>query len=124
MLRLWRRLFGSRSCVSPVDDPNSFGNIALQRGYITKADLERALRTQETQAPLGEVLVGMGVLTELQKEEILHEQLLLNAEPKDRPALEVSYQRKVIAHVSRSIDDLTDHTKQFNRQFQEAVRKA
>jgi hypothetical protein len=58
----------------PFIDPDSFGNIALEKHYITKEDLILALEKQNARLPLGEILVECGKLTDTQKEEILMEQ--------------------------------------------------
>ena len=58
-------------------DPHSFGNLALERGYITLDDLEEALKVQKDRLKLGDILVEMGALTLGQREELLLEQELL-----------------------------------------------
>jgi len=57
-----------------AEDPDSFGNIAKQKGFVSDEDLKRALRVQRERAPLGEILLELKIITELQLEEIILEQ--------------------------------------------------
>lgn len=59
----------------PEEDPDSFGNICLQYGYIDHPDLFAALKEQARRSPLlGEVMVSLGMLSDLQRDEIVAEQ--------------------------------------------------
>lgn len=66
------KLFSRSGVVVPAEDPDSFGNLAVEKGYITRDDLEQALTVQTER--LGEVLLRMGKLTEEQLECLLLEQ--------------------------------------------------
>jgi hypothetical protein len=83
MSRIFSRSSGKPTLVDPPEearlDPHSFGNLALERGYITEADLEEALRVQKDQPKLEDILVEMGMLTPGQREELLVEQRILIA---------------------------------------------
>ena len=61
------------------DQPRLFGEVALERGYVTVADLYEALtvqaRLEADQEPyrfLGEILTELGYMTELQVLEVLN----------------------------------------------------
>lgn len=61
------------------DQPRLFGEVALERGYVTVADLYEALtvqaRLEADQKPyrfLGEILTELGYMTELQVLEVLN----------------------------------------------------
>lgn len=59
------------------DDPNSLGSLAVKHGYISRDDLESALKLQGERLKLGEVLVTMKKLTPDQLKELLLEQDVL-----------------------------------------------
>jgi len=61
------------------DQPRLFGEVALEKGYVTVADLYEALtvqaRLEAEQEPyrfLGEILTELGYMTELQVLEVLN----------------------------------------------------
>ena len=61
------------------DQPRLFGEVALEKGYVTVADLYEALtvqaRLEVEQEPyrfLGEILTELGYMTELQVLEVLN----------------------------------------------------
>lgn len=68
----------SRNEATPAEDPDSFGNLAVEKGYITHDDLQEALSVQRE--PIGEVLVRLGKLTEEQLECLLLEQRVRKGE--------------------------------------------
>lgn len=74
-------------------DPYSLGNLALERGYITKDDLEAALKIQKERLQIGQLLVEMKKLTEDQLEELLLEQKILRGEVKDKNVL-IQFERR------------------------------
>jgi len=93
--------------LNPVIDPDSFGNIALERGWITIEDLQSALQVQEQRRPLGVILVEMGKLDEMQVEEIVCEQQLRKAHSKDEVSLvELGHQRRLIKILSHGLADI------------------
>jgi hypothetical protein len=86
----------------PFTDPTSFGNIALEKGYIQREDLLAAVDQQSRRAPLGEILVEMGKLTPLQLEDVLIEQARRRCPNDDQQAeVELQYQRRILGHASR-----------------------
>jgi hypothetical protein len=88
----------------PFTDPTSFGNIALERGYITREDLVAAVDQQSRRAPLGEILLDMGKLTALQIEDVLMEQARRRCPDADcRAEVELQYQRRILGHAGRAI---------------------
>jgi len=53
-------------------DENSLGNILVEMGFVTQAQLDEAVRIQKQKAPkIGEILVEMKILTEQQLEEAI-----------------------------------------------------
>jgi hypothetical protein len=78
---------------SPQDDPNSIGNIAVERGYITRFELDEAMRAQQARLPLGEILIEMGKLTRHELEELLFEQKIRRGEVKDREEI-IRFERR------------------------------
>jgi len=74
-------------------DPNSLGNLALERGFITEADLDAALNIQKERLQLGQLLVEMGKLTMDQLEELLLEQKIRRGEVKD-PNILIQFERR------------------------------
>lgn len=61
----------------PYHDPTSIGNLAVQKGYATRAQVLTALKSQEERLPLGEILVEQGILTAGQLEDLLMEQEIM-----------------------------------------------
>lgn len=105
--------------VSPDSDPNSIGNLAVERGFITKTDLSGAVAVQQRRLPLGEILVEMGKLTKIQLEELLFEQRVRRGEIKDKQAI-YRYERRRLEYrlsqvrdgfkeASTDLKNLTDH---------------
>jgi len=98
----------------PYTDPDSFGNIAIEKSYITRDELLSALDKQEERLPLGEILISMGKLTAWQRDEILIEQEKRKAKsPNELSMLELKKQRQVIHHIRRQMDDLSNASKEF-----------
>lgn len=61
--------------VAAAEDPTSFGNLAIERGWISPHDLEEALELQRRRVPkLGQVLIEIGAVSEEQRDELLFEQ--------------------------------------------------
>jgi len=53
-------------------DDSSLGNILVEMGFVTKDQLDEAVRIQKQKAPkIGEILVEMKILTEQQLEEAI-----------------------------------------------------
>lgn len=99
MFRLFNRGNGKLPAVrsdpfaEAEQDPNSLGNIALERGYITEEDLEAALNIQKERLQLGQLLVEMKKITEDQLEELLLEQKIRRGEIKDQAVL-IQFERR------------------------------
>lgn len=72
------KLFSRNGMTTPAEDPDSFGNLAVEKGYITRDDLQEALTVQTER--IGEVLVRMGKLTEEQLDCLLIEQRVRKGE--------------------------------------------
>lgn len=87
-------LFG-RSHPPPSDDPDSFGNIAKELGFIDDLILQRALAAQRAKSPLGELLVEMGELTEFERDEVILEQRRRRATSKHERALVTQRQQRL-----------------------------
>jgi len=91
------RWFKSDSPLDPFLDPDSFGNIALEKQYITSDDLRDAIQQQEKRLPLGEILVLQGKLTLEQRDDILLEQDRRRATSlEDKATVELRYQRMLL----------------------------
>ena len=61
-------------------DPNSIGNLAIEMGWCTPADIEEAMNVQRGRPRLGQILVDLGKLTEEQRIDLLIEQRLRKGE--------------------------------------------
>lgn len=97
--------------LSPVEDPNSFGNIAREMGYIDNDTLEKAVQLQERRVPLGEILITMGVLTLTERDEILFEQKRRAAKNNTaKSIIELERQRSGITNFSRNIEQMTQRS--------------
>ena len=93
--------------MNPTIDPDSFGNIALEWGWLTMDDLQSALLLQEQRRPIGMILIEMGKLTEMQVEEIVCEQELRKAHGKIEVSLaELGHQRRLIHIMSHGLADV------------------
>jgi len=100
----------------PSNDPDSFGNIAIELGMITKEQLAKAIRIQEKKLPLGEILVEIGVLTETQREEILIEQerrKLDKTTTGHKAAFEMRRQRAMMRQMRNGLSEIQEQTTQF-----------
>ena len=63
-----------RKSMTPYTDPTSIGNLAIEKGYATKEQVDLAVKKQEERQPLGMILVEQGILTEVQLAELLIDQ--------------------------------------------------
>ncbi len=68
------------TAVRPEDGPDSIGQIAVERQYITREDLAEALCVQRQRMKLGQILVDLGKLTEEQLGDLLLEQRIRRGE--------------------------------------------
>jgi hypothetical protein len=94
--------------MNPTIDPSSFGNIALEWGWLTMDDLQSALLLQEQRRPIGAILVELGKLDDMQVEEILAEQQRRKASNDDEVAMvELGHQRRLVQILSHGMADLT-----------------
>ncbi len=89
----FNKLF-NRSNEVPADiDPNSIGNMAIEKGWVTRAVLSEALRMQkkllgEDTGPIehsrwlqiGHILVDAGYITDEQRDELVMEQRIRKGE--------------------------------------------
>lgn len=69
--------------LSPEEDPSSIGNLAIEKKYITRQDLDDAVKIQNRKAYLGEILLAMGKLTQVQLDELLTDQKIRRGEITD-----------------------------------------
>jgi len=99
-----RRFFSKKSVEAPhqQEDPNSFGNIAIEKGFITQKELEQVLKLQE--ARLGEILVKEGMLTSDQRDEIFIEQKIRKGEKVSPDQLRVVERKKMRRHLQEVTD--------------------
>lgn len=74
------KLFSRAAEVKPSENPDSIGNLAIEKGYITTDDLAEALRVQRERMKLGQILVDLGKLSEEQLDCLLLEQRLRKGE--------------------------------------------
>jgi hypothetical protein len=99
--------FWNRKTKDPFTDPDSFGNIAIEKNYLTKEQLQNAVQRQQERLPLGEVLVQMGLLDDLQKDEILIEQRRRRSFFRTSLAqAELDRQKKVASTIRSSLAEL------------------
>lgn len=78
------RSFSQRAIPNgPSSDPNSIGNMAVEKGYITSSDLDAAVRIQQERLPLGRILVDMGKITDDELSDLLFEQKVRRGEIRD-----------------------------------------
>lgn len=78
----------------PYRDPTSIGNLAVTKGYATRAQVLDALRKQEARLPLGEILVEGGVLTRGQLEDLIIEQEIMRRHLNKKQAVQFVRERK------------------------------
>ena len=92
------------------DDETSFGNILLQKGYITQEELGEAVVIQKSQAKLGEILkeVTEGRLTDDHIEEALMEQKIQRkkASHKEIRAFHSEKKQKLAHGITGSFTDI------------------
>lgn len=76
------KLFSRNGAAPAAESPNpiSIGKLAVERGYITADDLTEALQVQRERTKLGQILVGLGKLSEEQLECLLLEQRIRKGE--------------------------------------------
>ncbi len=97
--------FFQKRCLRP-SGLDMFSYIALEKRYVTEEDLRAAKDLQESESPLGEILIRMGKLTPLQYDEIVAEQERRAATSlEERSRAEVSYQMRLF---QRIIYDMRD----------------
>ena len=103
---LFRRVNGSQK--DPHRDPTSIGNLAIAKGYATRAQVACAIQRQEERLPLGAILVEQGVLTEVQLDELLIEQEIRRKKLKPREASNLwkEHRRKKMREVSGALHDV------------------
>lgn len=95
----------------PQEDPDSFGNIVVEKGYASPEKVQEAVKIQAERLPLGDILVSMGVLTAYQRDEVLLEQKLRRTRRSQRRIssvhIELERQRLVTHHLKNTLNDLT-----------------
>ena len=87
------KLFNRSNGISPDIDPNSIGNMAIEKGWITRDVLSEALRMQrkllaQDTGPversrwlqIGHILVDAGYITDEQRDELVMEQRIRKGE--------------------------------------------
>ena len=99
---------------------DSFGKIALKRGYVTDVELSEALAQQEEQAPLGQILVDMEIITMDERDDILLEIQSRKATKTQRASLALARQRKVISRLRVKSDQLADTSRTVNAAFEQS----
>jgi hypothetical protein len=100
------KIFPARNNVAPTDDDTSIGNLLLKSHLITREQLKHAIRVQEKKAPLGQILVDMGVLDKSDLTAALFQQRLLRG--KDTRADRKNYKKTVLS----DLKNLTQSTKE------------
>ena len=101
-------LFWRRKRILPSDDPSSFGNIALAKGYVYEDVLKGSILIQRERLKIGEILMAVGLLTVQQCEDILLEQSRMRAKtPTDKSIVEMKYQRSILRRTSQNLASLT-----------------
>lgn len=77
--------------LSPIDDPTSLGNVLLKQNLVTPADLEAAIKFQQTNPDvmLGEALIKMGRLDRSAVEALLFQQQALRGKDAKHAATKV-----------------------------------
>jgi len=102
---------------SPREDPSSIGNLAIELGYITRDELDAAVKVQQQRLPLGQILVDMGKLTTVQLEDLLLEQRVRRGEIQDRDVLmahERSRLRRKMGEIKAGFREMGAETKRFS----------
>jgi len=102
----------------PEEDPNSIGNLAIELGYITLAELREAVQIQQQRLPLGKILIGMGKLTEDQLKDLLLEQAVRRGEITDREAIrrhQRSKMRHKMSQIKTGFRELRDESQRFTQ---------
>lgn len=111
---MFSKLFKAEK-LSPETDPNSFGHIACELRYANLEDVNRALAAQEARQPLGDVMVSMGLLTPLQRAEIIFEQRRRHAKtPTAKSCIDLERQSLGLKHVKSSLEKALAHSQAFN----------
>jgi len=103
---------------TPEDDPSSIGNLAIELGYITQAELKDAVGVQQQRLPLGQILVDMGKLTAAQLEDLLFEQRVRRGEITDKSLMaqhERSRLRRKVGEIRDGFKEMSAETKKFSR---------
>jgi len=101
-------LFRKRKAVPALDDPSSFGNIAIAKGYITPEILQGTVLVQKERLKIGEILMTMGHLTAHQCDEILVEQDKMRAKTKiDQTAAEMRHHRRIMRRTTEELAKLS-----------------
>jgi hypothetical protein len=94
----------------PYHDPTSIGNLAVQKGYATRAQVLTALKRQEERLPLGEILVEQGILTVGQLEDLLMEQEIMRRRMTAKQAAQYvkSKRREQVKELTRHLRSVTE----------------
>lgn len=103
-----------RKMLSGASDPDNFGNVAIDLGYVTAEDVQAAIKKQKEELPLGEILILMEKMDEFQRDQVLVEQSRRRASSNAELAeAELHRQRIIIKQINRSLKDVTDATTDF-----------
>lgn len=101
---------------SPHNDPWSIGNLALSREYITRADLDAALKVQQQMSKIGTILVDMGKMTQEQLDELLMDQAIHRGDITDLNKIrkfERSKYRRRMDSLRETFSEAGGHSQQF-----------
>lgn len=108
-------IFSKKPKLTPHNDPNSFGNIAVELAYVDQKTLKKALELQEGRQPLGAVLISMGSLTPLQRDEIVFEQRRRQAkDATSRSKIDLERQVTGFGHLQDKLQKALTRSTEFN----------
>jgi len=103
-----------RRIVRGPEDPDNFGNVAVDLGYVTNEDVKKAVEHQKQRLPIGEILVLLGYMSEWERDQVLLEQDMRRAANNaERASVELRRQGLIITQLKRSLKDMTDATTTF-----------
>ena len=105
---MFHKLRAKKVTLLPEEDPNSIGNLAVEKGFITQEDLTRAVTIQKERLPLGEILIDMGKLSRDQLEELLFEQDVRKGNVKDRKKILQFEKKKRHLRIQKMKDGFAD----------------
>ena len=104
MLNKLANLFKSDS----LEDSTSLGKIAIELGWVKQEDLELAVKYQENQLPIGQLLIDIGKITPEQRDALLLEQSRRRARnTSELAAIELQHQRTMISYIKNNLTELT-----------------